>query len=396
MWMAPYHNDNINVTMISYEEPVYCGSTLIGLIGVDIDFSKMIDEIDQIQYKETGYMYLKEADGSLHYHPEYLKGEDLHGDEEDNIISGEEEMVKEANEDIIHYKFRGGDRVMVFMTLRNGMRLVLCDSYSEIFQVANNTLRFQLIITLAIFALAAVALVLITNHITRPIMKLADAAKQLSIGNYDVDIPKESGDEIGDLTRAFRTAVTHLKQYSDDMEELAYQDALTRVKNVAAYRVRQQYLNEEIVKGRAQFAVIMLDLNYLKQVNDKYGHSAGDIVLMRVAAIICRTFPLSQVYRVGGDEFTVILEGAEYECRVEKVSELEHRIRVSNSNAQEPYMNISVSYGIATYDSEEDESFEEVYRRADRKMYQMKHALHDKNDQTRKVRVQRIPKGPNR
>ncbi len=381
MWMAPYHNDNINVDMISYEEPVYCGSTLIGLIGVDIDFSKMIDNIDSIQYKETGYMYLKEADGSIHYHPEYLKDEDLHGDEEDNIIDGEAEMEKTVTEDIVHYSFRGGDRAMVHMTLRNGMRLVLCDSYQEIFHKANTTLNIQMFIALAMFGIAAVALVLITNHITNPIRKLADAANQLSIGNYDVDFPKESGDEVGDLTRAFRTAVTHLKQYSDDMEELAYQDALTRVKNVAAYRIRQGILNEDIVKGNAEFAVIMLDLNYLKEVNDKYGHSAGDIVLMRVASIICRTFPLSQVYRVGGDEFTVILEGPEYECRVEKVSELEHRIRVSNSNAQEAYMNISVSYGIAIFDKDEDHSFEEVYRRADRKMYQMKHALHDKNDQ---------------
>ncbi len=381
MWMAPYHNDNINVDMISYEEPVYCGSTLIGLIGVDIDFSKLIDDIDAIHYKETGYMYLKEADGSIHYHPEYLKGEDLHGDEEDNIIDGAEEMEKEVSDDIIHYTFRGGDRAMVFMTLRNGMRLVLCDSYTEIFHKANQTLNFQMIITLAVFAIAAVILILITNHITGPIRKLADAANQLSTGNYDVDFPKETGDEVGDLTRAFRTAVAHLKQYSDDMEELAYQDALTRVKNVAAYRIKQAGLNEEIVKHNAEFAVIMLDLNYLKEVNDKYGHSAGDIVLMRIASIICRTFPLSPVYRVGGDEFTVILEGPEYECRVEKIAELEHRIRVSNSSAQEKYMNISVSYGVATFRKDEDHSFEEVYRRADRKMYQMKHALHDKSDQ---------------
>ncbi len=381
MWMPPYHNENINVDMISYEEPVYCGSTLIGLIGVDIDFSKVIDNIDKIHYKETGYMYLKEADGSIHYHPEYLEGMDLHGDEEDNIIDGEEEMEKEVSEDIIHYTFRGGDRAMVFMTLRNGMRLVLCDSYQEIFQKANETLNVQMIITLAVFGIAAVALVLISNHITGPIRKLADAANQLSIGNYDVEFPKETGDEVGDLTRAFRTAVGHLKQYSDDMEQLAYQDALTRVKNVAAYRIRQASLNESIAKGKAEFAVVMLDLNYLKAVNDKYGHSAGDIVLMRVASIVCRTFPLSQVYRVGGDEFTVILEGPEYECRGEKMSELEHRIRMSNSNAQEAYMNISVAYGLAVFNNEEDHSFEEVYRRADRKMYQMKHALHDKNDQ---------------
>ncbi len=383
MWMDPYHNDNINVTMISYVEPVYCGSTLIGLIGMDIDFSKLIYDIDEIQYKETGYMYLKAADGTIHYHPDYLEGEDLHGDEEDYIISGQEEMKKEVNEDIIHYGFRGGDRVMVFMTLQNGMKLVLCDSYKEIFRKAIETLNYQMLITVILFVLAVIALVLISNHITGPIRKLAVAANRLSVGEFDVEFPKETGDEVGELTRAFRTAVTHLKQYTDDMENLAYQDALTRVKNVTAFQIKQSDLNESIARGDIEFGIVMMDLNYLKETNDQYGHSAGDIVLMRVASIICRTFPLSPVYRVGGDEFTVILQGPEYACRSEKVSELEHRIRMSNDSAQEPYMHLSVSYGLAVYQKKTDHSFEEVYRRADRKMYQMKHALHDKYDQMR-------------
>ncbi len=378
MWMSPYLNENINVTMISYEEPVYCGTTLIGLIGMDIDFSRMVEDIDEIQYKETGYMYLKEADGSLHYHPSYLEGEDIHGDEEDTIISGSDEMEKSVSDEAVHYTFRGGDRVMVFMTLRNGMKLVLCDSYREIFRVANETLSYQMIIAIAMFAVAAAVMVLISSHITRPLRKLAAAANQLSTGDYEVEFPNETGDEVGDLTRAFRTAVEHLKQYSDDMEVLAYQDGLTRVKNVAAYKIEQSALNDAIESGHAVFAVVMLDLNYLKDINDKFGHSAGDIVLMRTAAIICRTFPLSAVYRIGGDEFTVILKDTEYECRSEKISELEMRIKTNNENAREPYMRISAAYGLAVYDADTDHSYTDVYRRADKKMYQMKQAVHSR------------------
>ena len=383
MWMEPYHNENINVTMISYEEPVYCGSTLIGLIGMDIDFSRLLEDIDAIQYKESGYMYLKASDGSVHYHPSFLRQEDIHGDEQDEIISGGEEMDKDQTSSIVRYHFRGKDRVMVFMTLRNGMKLVLCDGYNEIFQVANDTLNYLLVLVLILFALAAIALVLISNHITRPLRQLAVAANQLSTGDYDVEFPKETSDEVGDLTRAFRTAVAHLKQYSDNMEALAYQDALTRVKNVAAYRIEQAAIEDAIQKGHAEFAVVMLDLNYLKETNDRYGHSAGDIVLMKVASIICRTFPLSAVYRIGGDEFTVILKDSEYELRSEKMSELEQRIRTNNDNVKEPYMKLSVAYGLAVYDPQKDHYYEDVYRRADRKMYQMKQAIHEKNDQKR-------------
>lgn len=377
MWMPPYHNKNINVTMISYEEPVYLGSTLIGLVGIDIDFSRLLEEIMDIQYKETGYMYLKAADGSIHYHPDYLKGEDLHGDEQDEIISGQEEMAKDSSENLVRYHFRGAERVMVFTSLRNGMKIVLCDSYQDIFRVVDETLTDQMLIAAVLIAAAAFALILISNHITRPLTKLAEAAGQLSQGNYDVEIPGETSDEVGDLTRAFRTAVEHLKQYADDMEILAYQDALTRVKNVAAYRIEQSALNETIEKGHACFAVLMLDLNYLKQTNDRYGHSAGDILLMRLASVICRTFPLSAVYRIGGDEFTVVLKDTEYECREAKLTELEQRIRANNEQAQEEYMRISVAWGMAEYEKDQDRSFEEVYRKADRSMYQMKQRMHE-------------------
>ena len=377
MWMPPYHNKNINVTMISYEEPVYLGSTLIGLVGIDLDFSRLLEEIMDIQYKETGYMYLKAADGSIHYHPDYLKGEDLHGDEQDEIISGQEEMAKDSSENLVRYHFRGAERVMVFTSLRNGMKIVLCDSYQDIFRVVDETLTDQMLIAAVLFAAAAFALILISNHITRPLTKLAEAAGQLSQGNYDVELPGETSDEVGDLTRAFRTAVEHLKQYADDMEILAYQDALTRVKNVAAYRIEQSALNETIEKGHACFAVLMLDLNYLKQTNDRYGHSAGDILLMRLASVICRTFPLSAVYRIGGDEFTVVLKDTEYECREAKLTELEQRIRANNEQAQEEYMRISVAWGLAEYEKDQDRSFEEVYRKADRSMYQMKQRMHE-------------------
>lgn len=380
MWMPPYHNKNINVTMISYEEPVYLGSTLIGLVGIDIDFSRLLEEIMDIQYKETGYMYLKAADGSIHYHPDYLKGEDLHGDEQDEIISGQEEMAKDSSENLVRYHFRGAERVMVFTSLRNGMKIVLCDSYQDIFRVVDETLTDQMLIAAVLIAAAAFALILISNHITRPLTKLAEAAGQLSQGNYDVEIPGETSDEVGDLTRAFRTAVEHLKQYADDMEILAYQDALTRVKNVAAYRIEQSALNETIEKGHACFAVLMLDLNYLKQTNDRYGHSAGDILLMRLASVICRTFPLSAVYRIGGDEFTVVLKDTEYECREAKLTELEQRIRANNEQAQEEYMRISVAWGLAEYEKDQDRSFEEVYRKADRSMYQMKQRMHEQKD----------------
>ena len=83
------------------------------------------------------------------------------------------------------------------------------------------------------------------------------------------------------------------------------------------------------------------------------------------------------LYRIGGDEFTVVLKDTEYECREAKLTELEQRIRANNEQAQEEYMRISVAWGLAEYEKDQDRSFEEVYRKADRSMYQMKQRMHE-------------------
>ena len=69
--------------------------------------------------------------------------------------------------------------------------------------------------------------------------------------------------------------------------------------------------------------VAVCDVNSLKAVNDTLGHKAGDEIIRRACSLICNTFKHSPVYRIGGDEFAVILSGRDYERRQELLSEME-------------------------------------------------------------------------
>lgn len=146
-------------------------------------------------------------------------------------------------------------------------------------------------------------------------------------------------------------------------------DALTGVKSKYAYMEAEALLDHQIEKqARPAFAVVVLDVNNLKRVNDTSGHQAGDRYLHDASRIICDTFKHSPVFRVGGDEFAVIAQGYDYEI----IEELIHRIEKNNlDNIQSD--GIVIACGMARFT--DDTSVASVFRRADMDMYANKQRL---------------------
>ena len=376
LWMEPHYDGSIKDVMLSYVTPVYCGDDVIAVLGIDINFHDFLDEIDQIKYKSSGYMYLKSGDGKIHYHPESTN-EEHHGDEADLIISNEELMNSEKTDNkVIHYRYNDLDRVMVFVTLRNGMKLILCDSYDEIFEARDSAINTMVLITMG-FALLFVAVsAIIAHRINSPLRQLARVARSLSTNvNSKVEFPKAGKDEVGDLTRALELGLSELQSQHALLESMAYYDHLTKVRNSASYSKTIEALDQDIKSGAANFGVVMLDVNFLKEVNDHYGHATGDIVLTRCAEVISEAFADDEVYRVGGDEFVVILRGDRIKQAESCLSFLDRLIEYNNDKADKAFMKISISYGMAVYEKK-DYNYEAVYRRADRKMYDMKRKIH--------------------
>ena len=146
-------------------------------------------------------------------------------------------------------------------------------------------------------------------------------------------------------------------------------DALTGVRNKHAYDDAEAELNRRISEGEApEFAILSLDVNNLKEVNDTKGHAAGDTYLKQACGIICRVFAHSPVYRVGGDEFIVISQGEDYENADALLAEL-RRTNKENEGSELPL----VAAGIARYQGEK--TVEELFERADKAMYAEKQLL---------------------
>ncbi len=161
--------------------------------------------------------------------------------------------------------------------------------------------------------------------------------------------------------------------YADELaiaREQANEDTLTGVKNKRAYNEAEEKLNSEISCGAdVEFALVVCDINDLKLVNDKNGHKAGDEFIKDAAKTVCGIFKNTFVYRVGGDEFAVILRGEDYVNRHSLVKKINLRMRkIRGQNVP------IIACGMAEY-MKGDKRVSDVFDRADDAMYAEKIAL---------------------
>ncbi|MBR4903645.1 MAG: GGDEF domain-containing protein [Selenomonadaceae bacterium] len=247
-----------------------------------------------------------------------------------------------------------------------------------------------------------VGLWFIENHIILPINTMAYCAKNFSYDNV-TDREKnmamikglkiQTGDEIENLYSAMIRSAENIEKYLDHlqlakvqvanmrvkvfaMDELAHKDSLTGVRNKTAYVGMINKLDQEISEGSAEFCMVMIDVNFLKKVNDNYGHERGNEYLMNACRLISSVFGAEHVYRIGGDEFVVVVTGDKVSLCRYFVKQFQMEMERKNTNALlEPWERVSAALGIAFYDPNIDKSADDVFKRADKEMYDNKIAM---------------------
>lgn len=269
------------------------------------------------------------------------------------------------------------DEFMSFVTLRNRMKLVVYVDYEDAYDDRISTLRFLIVLSCAI-GIVFIAFSIVTARIlSKPIKKLTAAAQKIGSGDFNIELPDSNIKEIRILSDTLRLSSNNLSKFTKNMEDMIYKDDLTHVKNKAAYTLAVDNVQNKMENDPDyQFAVAMFDLNFLKTINDKYGHEAGDIAIKTCCKIICEVFEHSPVFRIGGDEFVAILTGRDYENRENLEKELESRIKNGKQSATHIYEAVSIAYGIAVYDKDKDPHYINVFSRADNEMYNCKKKDH--------------------
>lgn len=159
----------------------------------------------------------------------------------------------------------------------------------------------------------------------------------------------------------------------DDLNHRVYVDALTSVRNKGAYSNMIRTLEEQMDSGEVmELAIGVFDCDNLKRINDVFGHDKGDIYLKTASSLICRTFQHSPVFRIGGDEFAVVLQKGDLQNREALVRTFEEQQAEVSAAARNEWEEVHVALGIAVYDPQLDGSVIDTSRRADKIMYEHK------------------------
>lgn len=352
VWIAPYVNKSNNCYLISYCVPLYVQGEFIGVLGMDVDFSRVEELVHSIRPYEVGYAFLAKDDGTIVCN-----------------LTHTEEMEEAVNDG------QDGTRKneVKSKTLINGMKLVVVVPKHVVHKERNELLRDMLINVIFVIVVMVICTTIITKKMVSPIKKLQVATEQILNENLDVKIDVNSKDEIGALANNFQKMTDSLKEKISRINDMAFVDSLTGLKNRTALAEWEKRINLKIEeRGMKDFAIVFADVNNLKEANDVFGHESGDILLNDAAKQIGNVFKHSPVFRIGGDEFVVILDGADFVNVYALLDELEERTKSVSVINSDKYGRISIACGVSFFDYERDTCFQDVLKRADGIMYEKK------------------------
>ena len=221
LWMDPYLNSNINVYMVSYVIPIMINGESIGIIGMDIDFGKFTEAVDDASVFESGYAFLVNGDGNIVYHKELEAGtaiDTLQGAEglKDALLDPAKERTA------LNYRFQGEAKEMCYMTLRNNMRYVMTAPEDELKSAALHIVLLILGGALIAMIISVVIGGVMGIVITKPITQISEIVENTAKFNFkrneNSDKLCKRKDESGNMANSLREMRASLRAMVVDIQ----------------------------------------------------------------------------------------------------------------------------------------------------------------------------------
>lgn len=251
--------------------------------------------------------------------------------------------------------------------------IYLSADLTESIQAFEHQLRILDWLLLFLLPLVAIASAVLQDiFVRRPLHQLAGAATRIAHGDFNVQLPKATTDEVGQLVLAFDGMCKMRNTAQSALEELAYFDLLTRLPNRAMFKSHLTHALEDAAQTNSTLSLIFIDLDRFKVINDTLGHDVGDRLLVEAAERIETCVRAGDlIARLGGDEFTIVVneKNQHHGSRVIASRIVEALKQPFVFGSQKPV--ISPSIGIALY-PENASDYGTLMQYADTAMYQAK------------------------
>ncbi|XOK60393.1 diguanylate cyclase [Paenibacillus elgii] len=314
---------------------------------------------------DGSYFYIVSSSGHLLYHPDKSRiGDDNSANlVVQKVLRGESGYDQVTNSQGITF-LAGYSPVP-----ENGWGVIVQSPISVVYEALDNYIRTILVYTLAPFVVLMITAIWLARRLARPFVSLANLAGKLGRGEKIVlpDIKHHWNREADLLTQTITLALSDLQKQTDQLTHAAMTDSLTGLTNRRTF----ESIVSQWTEKQQPFALIVMDIDRFKSINDTYGHQAGDEVLKHLARILTSSVRSNDVCcRYGGEEFVVLLP---FTTAPDAWITAE-RVRIAFETRENPLgIPLTVSLGIADYPSHA-ESPELLFQRADHALYQAKEA----------------------
>ncbi len=370
----------------------------LGVMVGEIDLQQMHEHLLGIASELEGDLYVVDRDGLIVSH---RSAEDQTVPE---AIPGFTATALFANPDTLRdYEGIGKKQVVGVLKPMQSVNwgFVIERPKAEVFASVKRLRDITLLVVCALLLVIGMIGYLLGQGIVKPLDRLVRGADRISSGDLDVNLPVYVNDELGNTTEVFNDMVKRLRQNraqlaatnealqrkNEELEHASITDALTGIFN---RRYMMELIHRHISlfhRGKRAFAVLLIDIDHFKAINDTYGHVAGDRVLAKIAAVIRESLrAIDYAGRYGGEEFVVILVDTSSED-AERTAE---RIRSAVAKQQHLFDNqtieATISVGVASYDNDR-ESVEGLIKRADEALYHSKHEGRDRVTVAKRTRI---------
>lgn len=325
----PYENQLDKENVVSVIMPLRNDTTneLVGVLGVDFYVEYLSRIMDRTEFLKNGYFSLLSSDGTLLYYPDK------------NRIMQQGESLKELHnvrESMIYVTDVKGEKSICgvyrmketnwYMCGVMSMKEVRIQAWSLIFPIG--------FIFLTSVLMLYVVMKKVSEIITAPITKLKLGMENIARGNYKYKLPMESDDEIGHLASTFNKTVEDLwiKSEVDSLTGIFTMNALLSRAERMIYSQREK-----------RYAILVLNLNHFKFINNMFGRDEGDNILIYVATVLKKNITKEGVFGRWKDDVFCIFTSYEHTKELEELADS----LVKQIKAYSKVINVSASCGIS-------------------------------------------------
>lgn len=380
--ITPHWNDHYDTATFSIVYPVLSyDSQLIGAIAATLDlgvFKRKLLEINKFSAGEVtlldqgGRVLLSSAAGISH-----LAAVDPH-----YLASMQIEDESTTHDGLTYPKAIG-----LLHTSENIPVTILVEQDQSAIQASWIKLRNRFLEFVGILMVIVTLVALYMGHsIVTPLKQLISAAKGIAEGNLDIYLPAKRKDEVGQLTTIFNQMTDALRnkhaeimsvnqamqQQNQLLQKLSITDGLTGLYNRTKLNTILIEQLARFQRNNRAFCLLMIDVDYFKNINDKLGHIMGDKILVTLASVLLKSVrTIDYAARYGGDEFTAILIETNSSAAIKTAERIRSEVSAACRKFEEDPIEITLSIGI-TQSHLNDTTPGELIARADMALYEAK------------------------